>query len=200
MAMAILSLVMAGTMGVFMQAQHALFVSTQKGNINRDMRTFTAELANVARNSNHFYIYGGIDLIERNEVIDRRTEGSTGDLLVLVFQEPYPNLDDPTHITRIVAYYRDASATEKGPIRKWEVDYTPSNYQEAAANPIESLLPTVSEFKSGEKVVELSEGLADGNLFLNFEDRSIMVKGQIYHGNDYKRLTDTYNFTITPRG
>ena len=67
-------------------------------------------------------------------------------------------------------------------------------------NTIESLIPAISTVGTHETIVELSEGLADGKLFYNFRERSIMVNGQIYHGNDYKRVTDTYNFTISPRG
>lgn len=198
--MTILSIVMIGVFGAFTQAQVALFVSTQKANINRDMRTFTGELTEIARNANHFYIYDGISTTDRNEAGDRKVQGETGDLLVLIFQEPYPALDDPIYITRLVAYYRDATATTRGPIRKWEVDYAPSDYKLASDVSVESILPSVATFQAANEVVELSEGLANGQLFLNYEERSIMVKGQILHGNEFKRLTDTYNFTITPRG
>ncbi len=198
--MTILSIVMVGVFGAFTQAQMALFISTQKANINRDMRNFTGELTEIARNANHFFIYDAIATSDRNEAKDRKVQGQTGDLLVLIFQEPYPNLDDPQYITRLVAYYRDATATTRGPIRKWEVQYATTDYKLASDNAVETLLPSVANFQSAKKVVELSEGLANGQLFLNYEDRSIMVKGQILHGNEFKRLTDTYNFTITPRG
>jgi len=52
----------------------------------------------------------------------------------------------------------------------------------------------------GDLVIELSRGLADERLFYNFWGRSVMVNGQIHHGNDAKRVTETYNFTISPRG
>jgi len=49
-------------------------------------------------------------------------------------------------------------------------------------------------------VVQLSEGLADGRLFYNFKNRTVMINGKIIHGNQAKWVTDTYNFSISPRG
>lgn len=198
--MSILTTLMIGVFSVYMQSQKALFISTQKGNINRDIRQFTGELTNVARDANHFYIYPSIAATDRNEISDRRVRGQTGDLLVLVFLRPHPNPTDPVYITRVAGYFRSASAGERGPIRKFDVVYAPSDYKLATDHSVESLIPSVSALNASQKVVELADGLADGRLFLNYEDRSIMIKGQIHHGNDYKRLTDTYNFTITPRG
>lgn len=199
-AMTLLSMVMIGAFAVFMQANKALFVSTGKGNINRDIRTFTGELTSIARNANHFFIYNSIDVGDRNQITDRKTMGNTGDFLVLIFQEEHPSMGDPVHITRITGYYRDASANARGPIRKFDIHYAPADYKLAGSTQVEDLIPSKGFLQSQQKVAELSEGLANGQLFLNYEDRSIMVKGQIIHGNDYKRLTDTYNFTITPRG
>ena len=36
--------------------------------------------------------------------------------------------------------------------------------------------------------------------FLNFANRSIVVQTRVLHGNRAKRVTNTYNFSITPRG
>lgn len=199
-SMTILSLVMIGAFGVFMQANKALFVSAGKGNINRDIRTFTGELTAIARNANHFFIYDSINVGDRNQIVDRKTMGNTGDFLLLIFQEEYPNLGDPVYITRITGYYRDATTNSRGPIRKFDIQYDPADYKLASTTLVEDLIPSKSVLQNQKVVTELSEGLANGQLFLNYEDRSIMVKGQIIHGNDYKRLTDTYNFTITPRG
>jgi hypothetical protein len=50
-------------------------------------------------------------------------------------------------------------------------------------------------------VIELSKGLSNGKLFYNYYDRSIMVRGEIIHrGTATRRATNTYNFTVTPRG
>jgi len=49
-------------------------------------------------------------------------------------------------------------------------------------------------------VVQLAQGLADQCLFHNFWGKSVMINGQIVHGNNNTSATDTYNFTISPRG
>lgn len=49
--------------------------------------------------------------------------------------------------------------------------------------------------------LELSRGLAEGVLFYNFQGQSVIVRGEIIHpGNRQRRATNTYNFTVTPRG
>jgi N-acetylneuraminic acid mutarotase len=53
---------------------------------------------------------------------------------------------------------------------------------------------------SGEVVLELSRGLANGNLFQNFGNNTFIVNGEILHGNTVKEVTNTYNLTISPRG
>ena len=61
------------------------------------------------------------------------------------------------------------------------------------------------------EVVELSRGLANGNLFRNFRDNSIVVNGEIVAGNFRREngqmivqgnrfVNNTYNFTITRQG
>ena len=70
---------------------------------------------------------------------------------------------------------------------------------------IESLLPapttvwaTNQNFKM---IVNDLRGLSDNDLlFVNFQNRSALVRAKILHGNQAKRVTNTYNFTITPRG
>jgi len=45
------------------------------------------------------------------------------------------------------------------------------------------------------------EGTVETGLnFLNFANRSIVVQTRVLHGNLAKRVTNTYNFSITPRG
>jgi prepilin-type N-terminal cleavage/methylation domain-containing protein len=39
-----------------------------------------------------------------------------------------------------------------------------------------------------------------GFSFLNYQNRSVIVRTKILHGNQAKRVTNTYNFTVTPRG
>ncbi len=44
------------------------------------------------------------------------------------------------------------------------------------------------------------EGVDTGLNFINFANRSIIVQTRVLHGNRTKRVTNTYNFAITPRG
>ena len=65
-----------------------------------------------------------------------------------------------------------------------------------------NLLPATSTLTSWPEVIELSQGLSDGRLFHNFYGRSVMVKGEIIQGDgkSTRMATNTYNFTISPRG
>ena len=44
------------------------------------------------------------------------------------------------------------------------------------------------------------DGADTGLNFINFADRSIIVQTRVLHGSRAKRVTNTYNFAITPRG
>ncbi len=197
---AILGMVVSGSFAVFTQSHLALFVSVEKLAINKDMRQFTGEMSQSARNANHFYIYESFLATDRNEATDRKTRGLSGDFLVLINTKPHPNQNSPIKITGLTGFYRAAASGNRGPVRKFAIEYAVADYKDAATTGVESLIPSESTMNTNDVVMELTEGLADGDLFLNFEDRSIMIKGKIYHGNEYKRLTDTYNFTVTPRG
>ena len=70
---------------------------------------------------------------------------------------------------------------------------------------VESLLPadtqTWAMHNAFDIVVNDLEGLTSNSLFFeNFQNRSILIRTKILHGNQAKRVTNTYNFTITPRG
>jgi hypothetical protein len=70
---------------------------------------------------------------------------------------------------------------------------------------LESLLPpdtaAWAQNSAFEILINDASGLApDGYNFSNFQNRSALVRTKILHGNQAKRVTNTYNFTITPRG
>jgi prepilin-type N-terminal cleavage/methylation domain-containing protein len=70
---------------------------------------------------------------------------------------------------------------------------------------IEALLPpaTVAWAQSAHARIVLNDlnGLAAaGAIFQNFQNRSVIVRAKILHGSRAKRVTNTYNFTVTPRG
>jgi hypothetical protein len=74
--------------------------------------------------------------------------------------------------------------------------YNPSSTEDLA-----DLLPDTGTAGSHDEVIELSNGLSDGKLFYNFYDRSIIVRGEILHdGAVAQQVTNTYNFTVSPRG
>ena len=69
---------------------------------------------------------------------------------------------------------------------------------------LESLLPpaTTAYSKAAEFPILIHNlsGLSNGYTFFNYQNKSIITRAKILHGNLAKRVTNTYNFTITPRG
>lgn len=70
---------------------------------------------------------------------------------------------------------------------------------------IEALLPAATSAWATDSrfriLINDLNGLGPGgSSFLNFQNRSVIVRTKILHGNVSKRVTNTYNFTITPRG
>ncbi len=141
----------------------------------------------------------------------RKRDGESGDFLLLISYgddlapydsgsgTKYPDdIDYTKPITKLVGYFRsveDATA-QTGPVRKFVIYPTGNNQYK----PVEELIPDPSQANGFPVVIELSKGLANQRLFYNYRDTSIMVNGQIIHGTSAKRVTDTYNFTISPRG
>jgi prepilin-type N-terminal cleavage/methylation domain-containing protein len=187
-----------GLFGFFMTSYRIGFVNQERNRINANMRGLTATLLQDGRQSNYFVLYESTSPAARDEANDRRLDGQVGDFLVFVYTEPAPNPLQPSRIKRIVAYYRQKGANDPdglAPVRRYDQEWTP-----ASSEALEDLLPEESELVLADEVIELSRGLADSLLFFNFWGRSVMVNGQIYHGNAAKRVTETYNFTISPRG
>jgi len=175
------------------------FVNQERNRINANMRNLTASLVQDGRQSNYFVLYQSTGLEQRDEPTDQRLDGQSGDFLVFVnTSEDTVTTLQSSRIERVVAYYRvEAEAVSDGlsPVRRFERNYSPPS-----SLSIEELLPTELVLADADEVIELSRGLADGRLFYNFWGRSVMVNGQIFHGNKAKRVTETYNFTISPRG
>lgn len=175
-----------------------------KNLVNRDIRTFTSELTDNATYANYFQIYpsfntrtttvGGVAVPANVE------DKQTGDMLVLVFKDP-TNVD---LVTRVIGYYREPANSNDtqsmGPVRKFDRTISPPS---SAA--IHTLLPATSTYATNPEVLELSRGLANGKLFYNVRGKSIMVNGEIIRRTQttkkvYEYATNTYNFTISPRG
>lgn len=191
---------------ILLEMSRTSFITSEKLDINADIRQFTLEMAENARAANHFYIYPSFKSGDRNDSTDRLRDGRSGDFLVLIFQEPWPTKASPERFTKIMGYYRKADSEEadsEGPVMLFEKDYTTAgmaNAPSAADTTVEELLNSFSYNGDYRVIVQLSRGLSDGHLFYNYLDRSIIVKAEIIHGNAAKQVTDTYNYTVSPRG
>jgi len=109
-------------------------------------------------------------------------------------------LNDDTKISRIICYFRSPDASGVGPVRKFDLPITPSS-----SLPIWQLIPGITDPTIYPVVVELSRDIANQQLFYNFQDRAIIVNGQIVQrggalNSVHFNATNTYNFTVSPRG
>ena len=204
--MGILGLLTVGLLPFFIQSSTSFFVTEQKLKVNNDIRKFTSEMADHAREANHYIIYPTYAAVDRDDEADRKRDGESGDFMVLVFYDnpvgTAPLISRP--IRRVVGYYRASSnpldPSSEGPVRKFDSELDSWGITFPIDQPIEKVLPNAAQVASFKRVIELSKGLANQRLFYNFHNRSIMVKGEILHGNAIKRVSNTYNFTVSPRG
>ncbi len=178
--------------------------------INRDIRSFTQEMATNAVFSNYFMIFK--DFSTRSTTSGSTTvdaamaDGQSGDFVVLVFTSTPDATTGKSYITKVVGYYRDVQANAAiagtGPVRKFVVsglNYDPTTSSAPISTLLSTYMPT-SNSSSNPIVVQLAQGLADGKLFYDFMDRSILIRGQIIEqGTVTRRAVSTYNFAVTPR-
>ena len=194
-------LVIGGLMSFFIQGLRIYHYDSGKLLVNRDMRQFTAEIADNATYANYYIIYPSFTartttvgaVTSDNEVF----AGQSGDMLVLVFLDPA----DRAKISRVVGYYRDPNEIAgEAPVRKFDRTISPS-----VTADVWTLLPDLTTAQTNPEVIELSKNVGAQELFYNFYGRSIMVKCEIIHrtgtgNNHYERASNTYNFTVSPRG
>lgn len=212
-AMAVFALLAVGVSRFLIDGNLLILSSTAKLDINSEIRSFTHTMAREARAANGFVLYRSFYRVSRDEPIGdfrdppnwlsgedyRKRAGESGDLLVLVYyREDQPPDDRRVPIARLVGYYRDASDTTPGeaPVKRFEVTIPEANMYEQ----VEDLIPAADQLRNAETVVSLAEGLANGMLFHNFNERSVLVNAKIVHDNIAKQITGTYNFTVSPRG
>lgn len=131
-------------------------------------------------------------------------------------------------VTRIVGYWVAPNRTPGATGRNALYTFDTENYRTAGASTVttpwgatlpvtlttavtlESLLPpaTAAEAVAARHQIVINDlvgravvdGVNTGLNFINFADRSIIVQTRVLHGNRAKRVTNTYNFAITPRG
>jgi hypothetical protein len=85
-------------------------------------------------------------------------------------------------------------------VRVLDLAVTPSS-----SLPLFQLIPDIPDPTIYPIVVQLSQDVATGKLFYDYHDRSIIVKGNILQrggllNSVHATATDTYNFTVSPRG
>jgi ABC-type cobalt transport system substrate-binding protein len=203
--MGLMGLVTVGLLRFTIQALNIYYYDGGRLMVNKDIRTFTSDLATDAVASNYFRIYP--DFQTRTTPV---TDGNSGEFLVLVFTDTNTSTG-ATIITQLVGYYRDpvnpTDPTSLGPVRKFDTGLPGTAHAIATADQTKDL-PTLltsyaptSAAHSNPVVIQLAQGLADGNLFYDYYDRSVMIRGQIVeHGNQTRNAVNTYNFTVSPRG
>lgn len=203
-ALFITTMMLGGLLSFNIQLIKGGLFSQNKNQINRDIRKVTVDIGEVAKQSNYFIIYSSFKNSDRNDSDDRLVSNQSGDFILFVHTAASYVSFGVHPIEKIVGYYREPGSVDElsdvGPVMKFEVAFsTPVDITTSSTTTLESLIPSEGVVKA-EKVLELSRGTANGKLFYNFGNKSAMINGQIYHGNRLQRVTDTYNFTVSPRG
>jgi len=205
---AIFGLVSIGLTAFMLDSTRGMFWASNKALITKDVRNFTMRISQETLGARAGLVYSSFNKADRDDVGDRKQSGETGDCLVLVYYDPHPDLDDPLHYNRIVVFFRRPDAAGLSPVYRAETVFNPPKNIETLIGVLgetdhfEELL--TAEFPTDDgaypTVLELSRGLANGQLFRNFGNGTFVVNGEILHGNKVKEVTNTYNLTISPRG
>lgn len=209
----VLGFVLIGIGQMMLDMTRTSFITAEKLDINADVREFTLEMAENARAANHFLVYRSFQAGDRDDPADRLRDGRSGDFLLLIYKQPWPSLNSPDHVTQLVGYFREADPSNpdsEGPVKRFVMRFhepggpgfpgSKGPYVSLSDTDVEELIGGLGYGGNYKTVVQLSRGLSDGQLFYNYKERSIIVKAEIIHGNEAKWITDTYNYTVSPRG
>ncbi|MGB0371568.1 MAG: PulJ/GspJ family protein [Opitutales bacterium] len=192
------SIVLAMVAGITLESSVTMFKTQHKLGINSDIRELTQKLFLEARASNTFYVYNSISKSDREDVSDRKDDGESGDMIALFQLEPHPTILDPEHATGIIIYHWETVDGGESPIMR--IEHTFSSPMDFSESSPEALLDVAVNQGSSETLVAHAQGLVNGHLFHNSRGKTVIVNGQIIHGNSAKEVTDTYGFAISPRG
>ncbi len=204
-ATTIMAIAVTAILGLFVNMMKSYKYNAFRLSINRDVRTFTNELTDTATYSNYFVVLADFSTRTTgptgSEVLASMAEGESGDCVLLVFKDPA----NDTKIQRMIGYYHDPDADGFGPIRKFDLTFSPTS----STTNIWTLMPAVSTLHTNDDIIsagtvgKATGTTSSGKLFYNFFNRSVMIKGQInYISSDglTRRAVSTYNFTVSPRG
>lgn len=197
-AITILGFVLVGISHLTSSSGRSIFISTAKLQINNDIRTFTQTLATEARSANTFILYKSSNATDYSDISKRLRDGESGDFLALLFLNPHPTPSSNRHITRVTCYFRKVSEGEEGPVLR--LDYTLPTPLDPSLVAAESVIATAMNSTQPTQMVNLAKGLSSNHIFFNERGQTVIVNGQIVHGNAARRVTDTYNFAVSPRG
>jgi hypothetical protein len=204
MVATIFSLITIGLVAFLVNSSYGMFWASNKALITNDVRNFTTRITNETIDARWGYIYPSFAASDRDSVSDRRASGETGDCLVLIFHDPYPDIDDAAHYTRLIVFFRRPDSEGISPVYRAEkILETPVEINFSGSHSsFESFLAEEFPNDLGDYpvVLELSRGLANGQLFRRFGEDAFIINGEILHGNEVKEVTNTYNLTISTRG
>jgi prepilin-type N-terminal cleavage/methylation domain-containing protein len=220
-ASTLLGLVTVGGLALTRQVLYVYYYDTGRILVNRDIRSFTQHMETDAAFANYFEIFPNFSSRSTTGSDPFVSDGNSGDFLVLVTTMTCLQKDIPltgmiagnNYITNLTGYYRDAPApttdnpSPSGPVRRFSQPIQYADPTKLGDAPISSLLnansvTATSNSGNNPVVIQLAQGLANGTLFYDFQDHSIMVRGQIYEsgGQGNRKAVSTYNFTVSPRG
>ncbi len=229
-SMTVVGLLSGMLAGFYTNTTKFTYLSEQKMTINKDMRTITQQMSDDARMANFFVLYSAYTATARATASQELLQANSGDFLVFVFYgtPPAGNAVNVRPVSEIIGYYREPYSASNQltidpitlapanlqPVHRFDLTVAnggivANSYLETSGLPsgaisttIEAMLPndSATTMKTHPIVIQLAKGLADGCLFHNFWGRSVMINGQIVQGNNFMNATNTYNFTVSPRG
>ncbi|MDQ8193360.1 prepilin-type N-terminal cleavage/methylation domain-containing protein [Coraliomargarita sp. SDUM461004] len=200
----ILGFISIGLATFMFNSTQGMFWASNKARITNDVRNFTLRISKETLGARTGIVYKSFSTEDRDDLSDQKQSGETGDCLVLVYYDPYPDIDDPLHYTKLVVFFRKPDSDGLSPVYRAEKIFSSPQEIDTSAgnNHFEDFLAHyfADDSDTHPVVLELSRGLADGKLFRNFGNNTFVVNGEILHGNEVKEVTNTYNLTISPRG
>ena len=188
-----------GLTALMINSSRDMLWSVNKSLITNDFRQFTGQISQDSLNASHAFLYPSFDQGVVSNPNNRRDQGLSGDCLVLVSTTPIPDINSQRFFERIVVYYRQPGNTPNRPVFRRERVFP--NPTIPTTTTIETLLTTeISNFGPAEQVLELSRGLSEDQLFYRATNEAFLINGEIIHGANRQRVTNTYNLTISTRG